>query len=284
MVYVGAGVGADIFPLWNKLVEDLLKEAEITLSSEQSLLSNPRKAEIVKTAEPDIYKRVVRNAFGEWQPTIERVLAPLEKFELRGLITTNYDDALYSLFRHQDFELVTIRELHIQLLANQKRYVYHIHGLIRPDDPPENDLDIVLSFDEYEYYYRTLKIIPDFIRTAYGQNPIVFIGVSFEDKDVIDVLREVVHQEHLLSQTSLHAKPPMRLALMPLDIEVYEGRKRIDFEYIQSTEERLGNIGVTAIWFQKGKNYRGLADLLDKWALEASRRKKGILEQTPVTP
>ena len=71
---------------------------------------------------------------------------------------------------------------------------------------------------------------------------------------------------------------------MPLDIEVYEGRKRIDFEYIQSTEERLGNIGVTAIWFQKGKNYRGLADLLDKWALEASRRKKGILEQTPVTP
>lgn len=286
LLFVGAGVGANLFPVWKNLLRELLEEAGITLTSEQVLLSDPEKAQIVKDKDPAVYKRVVRRHFAAWQPTHERVLAPLERFNLRSIITTNYDDALLQRFQYHQFSTIVTNQLHVALLADSNKYIYHIHGAIRENEPPESDLNIILSQDEYDQYYKHTDVIPDFIKTAIGQYPTVFIGVSFGDKHVTDVLQKYTTQERLLVSNGTSPPSKERFALIPLEIENDEqqGRRILDFDYIDQKEEELQRLGITPVWFQRGSHYRGLSDLLEQWAKEAASVRQGIHEQRPVTP
>ncbi|MBZ9751758.1 SIR2 family protein [Deinococcus sp. HMF7604] len=283
LLFVGAGVGANLYPVWTKLIRELISEAEITLTKEQSQLSDPEKAWIVKQSNRLAYKKVVRRHFSKRQNTDERVLTPLERFNFRGIITTNYDDALSRRFRHYGFETVTTNQLHLRLLSEAQRYIFHIHGRIIEDEPEEADLDIVLAQDEYAKYYLDSDVIPDFLKTAIGQYAMVFIGVSFSDKHVVDVLKKYIAQERSLDASG---DSPIRYALMPIELEKHDKLKKriLDFDYIEEKEEELERLGIIPVWFQRGDNFRGLSDLLETWAESLKVQNKGIRETSPEKP
>jgi len=116
--------------------------------------------------------------------------AEIEKFKkltrsnLSGIITTNYDDFFenncddYKVFVGQD-ELVFSQ---IQGIAE----IYKIHGTV---DMPAS---IVINHDDYCSFKEKGKYLAAKLMTIFMEYPMIFIGYSLSDPDILSIIEDVV--------------------------------------------------------------------------------------------
>lgn len=285
LLFVGAGIGADIYPHWRDLLGKLLEKTQLVLTAEQQrLLTSPQIAQLIKEHNKEGYESVIRSHFETYQPLTERVINQLVELPVAGIITTNYDDALDEALAQKGFSSVPLPEIHSHLLNNGKKHIFHIHGLIKNSTGEGSDLAIILSEDEYRHYYVDHAIVKDFLQTALRQFNIIFIGFSLTDPYVMDVVREVKHLEGPHKNGPPAQQFVRRYAFLDVEISEESSRKFLDWQYLETKENNLKDYGITPLWFEKGAKYKGLQDVLKEWAQNLRNDTEGVAERMPVAP
>lgn len=102
-----------------------------------------------------------------------------------GIITTNWDSFLSEIL--PDFEVFIGQN---QLMFSDHASIgdiFKIHGCITK---PES---IVVTEEDYEQYHRKNQYLAAKLFTIFAEHPIVFLGYSISDKNIIEILSSIVN-------------------------------------------------------------------------------------------
>lgn len=96
-----------------------------------------------------------------------------------SVITTNYDQLVENIF---NFHPLVGNDI---LLSNPYGAIYKIHGCV---SHPEK---IIITSEDYEQFEENYELIRAQLISLFIHNPIIFLGYSISDKNIIDVLRTI---------------------------------------------------------------------------------------------
>lgn len=112
----------------------------------------------------------------------------LNKMAIRnisGIITTNYDQFLESIFK--DYSVFIGQEELIFSDIFQIGELYKIHGCV---SKPES---IVITYKDYEKFQKTSAYLTAKILTIFLEYPIIFIGYSIQDQNILNILESIAN-------------------------------------------------------------------------------------------
>jgi hypothetical protein len=211
IAFLGAGVSAPLYPLWTRLIGELIDAAASGLGDGQAetlralASQSPEEVvEIVRTAlGAGAYREVLRQVFRvrtdeetgrSWTPVQELVC----RCAFQAVVTTNYDPGIVDArmrvrpdvsatgFTTWEDELALDQWRTSDAFGEAKLPVLFAHGLhSRPDS-------IVLATTEYRRAYAGK--LPHVLATLVDAGHLVWLGFSFTDQRIATVLREVANR------------------------------------------------------------------------------------------
>lgn len=103
--------------------------------------------------------------------------------KIAGIITTNYDNLLESIFK--DFTVLIGQDS--MLVANTLSIfeIFKIHGDCRMPN------SIVLTEKDYDNFEKKLKYLSAKLLTIFVEHPIIFIGYGLGDVNILNILQEI---------------------------------------------------------------------------------------------
>lgn len=217
VAFIGAGMSARVgYGNWDELIDNLGKAGPDGAERQGAGTSTDRVADILWRAEhyrgeikPETrYYDLLRSHFAPREvekpdsATVDPCIESLAKLNFNYLITTNYDSSLeMALTRHPDkkrsLEIIQwtereeLRKLMLSFSSRDKRYLVYLHG--RWDRPDS----IVLSERDYVERYVTSDADVRKLFAIFSMRPVVFIGFSMTDPDVMSIFRQVnsIHRQ-----------------------------------------------------------------------------------------
>ena len=113
------------------------------------------------------------------------VLREVGRWRVSGVITTNYDNLLESVF--PEFKVFIGQDDLIFQRTFEVGEIYKIHGSV---DKPES---MVLDELDYKKLDETQEYLTAKLLTIFMEYPIVFVGYSLNDPDIQNILRSMAH-------------------------------------------------------------------------------------------
>lgn len=104
------------------------------------------------------------------------------KDKVSNIVTTNYDNLLEENFK---FDVLIGEEEMILSRFNQLGVLYKIHGCVTK---PES---IVLTMEDYEALRKRKKYLIAKLLTLFTEYPVIFVGYSISDPDIVDILTDI---------------------------------------------------------------------------------------------
>lgn len=113
----------------------------------------------------------------------------LEKFKklknkISAVITTNYDTFLEKSVFAEDFQVFVRQHELFSTDSYGIAEIYKIHGSVTDAD------SIVITEDDYAHFKESRKLIIAKMLTLFAEAPIIFMGYSFTDEDVREIIEE----------------------------------------------------------------------------------------------
>lgn len=112
------------------------------------------------------------------------LLSYLSKQNISGFITTNYDNFLESITT--DYKTFIGQEQLIFSPIQQMAEIFKIHGSA---DVPQS---IILTKSDYEKFDTASTYLVAKLMTIFVENPIIFIGYSIGDKNIQNIIKDIV--------------------------------------------------------------------------------------------
>lgn len=123
------------------------------------------------------------NKFVEGE-TIDKELKLLKKINIDGVITTNWDLLLESIFPEFN-KFIGQEELIFSELYSIGE-IYKIHGC------SSNPNSLVITEEDYQNYEERNEYLAAKLLTIFIENPIIFIGYSLDDKNIQSILKSII--------------------------------------------------------------------------------------------
>jgi hypothetical protein len=229
VAFLGAGVSVPLYPLWAKLIGQLVEAAAHGLTEPEAAtcraLAASSPEEVVEILRRSLgvaaYRETLRRVLGAktdevsgrtWTPHQELIC----RCNFKGVVTTNYDPGIVDArlrvrpgvtatgFTIWDDELGLDRWRTGRIFSDTELPVLYAHGYFnRPDS-------VVLATSEYRRAYegKLAKVLAGLV----DREHLVWIGFSFADQRVGAILREVA----LFSGTHIEPGPaPEHVVIMP---------------------------------------------------------------------
>ena len=178
-----------VFP---QLASELQKEFNTLYYSDESfetrVFTNDESNEIISN-KYDPFKYYVTKCtsqikIDESKPEYSELVSLLQnQNKIAGIITTNYDTCLESLFK--EFDVMIGQESMLLSNVNSIFEIYKIHGSI--SDPNS----IVFTKEDYDYFDNKLKYLSSKLLTIFVEHPIVFIGYGMGDPNIQDLFSAI---------------------------------------------------------------------------------------------
>lgn len=111
-------------------------------------------------------------------------LDALRALNIEGIITTNWDGLLESLF--PDYQVYIGQKSVIRQTPQNIAEIYKIHGCC--SDPNS----LVLTEEDYNHFRDTQAYLAAKLITIFVEHPVVFIGYSISDPNILDLLKAVL--------------------------------------------------------------------------------------------
>lgn len=115
---------------------------------------------------------------------LENEVELFKKVVVDGVVTTNWDNFLESLF--PDDKVYVGQEALLFSQIQGIKEIYKIHG------SAEEPTSLVLTAADYEQYGKTNPYLASKLLTFFVENPIVFLGYSLTDTNILDILHSVL--------------------------------------------------------------------------------------------
>jgi len=176
---MGSKIAEDFFNKWWDDAEfqksrDFISENNIELSTQ----SDPLKFELAKYIDKNL-------DFENLPKKLQKELEQFKKIQISGVITTNYDLLIETIFDDTLKRYVGQEEM----LFNKSYEVgeiYKIHGCC------SNFKSIVITEEDYKHFEETNLYLTSKLLAFFIEYPIVFIGYSFNDKNIHKILENIL--------------------------------------------------------------------------------------------
>jgi len=171
---VASQMAIDFYDVWwnNPKYEDSRKNYH--LFGEMKNITSPLKFEIMKYIE----------SFGFIDdPNILCEIDELKESTFDAIITTNWDRSLEKLF--PDYNVLVGQNDLINTNVKEILEIYKIHGCCSDFN------SMVLTFEDYEYFNKKNAYLASKLLTAFIEHPIIFLGYSVNDANIIDILKQI---------------------------------------------------------------------------------------------
>jgi hypothetical protein len=122
---------------------------------------------------------------GKLDTELQQEIELLKLAVIDGIITTNWDTFLSEIL--PDFEVFVGQN---QLMFSDHASIgdiFKIHGCITK---PES---IIVTEEDYEHYHKKNQYLAAKLFTIFAEHPVIFLGYSISDKNIIEILSNIVH-------------------------------------------------------------------------------------------
>jgi hypothetical protein len=198
VLFVGSGlsVGAK-YKSWEGLIQTLVEQAKkLPHARTQGIEDFEKEKDFFTLAEfarsalgPNQYAQILRNEYGrKTTPTAAHIA--IAKTRYRGIITTNYDRLLETVFTQvrgwapNDFTPETVSALATALYTPEP-FIFKLHGNIASAE------SIVLTSRDYDRLILRNPHVRSFLQAIFLNYTLLFVGYSIRDPDFQLVLREL---------------------------------------------------------------------------------------------
>jgi NAD-dependent SIR2 family protein deacetylase len=241
--FVGAGVSvAGGFPTWANHLRQQGTTAGIDSEQIETWLSAGLYEQVIghieKTFGPDVFAQEIRDAFSK-TGSIEDITLRIAELFSDTLITTNYDRLLEQVFdTGSETGLQVINGMTAMEKANSESVtIIKIHGDIKH---PQR---CILGKAQYDEAYGDKELdlerpIPKVLKYYFKNSSLLFIGCSLSNDRTIQVFK--------------HVKELVGDFLFPQHFTIEQAPETQE-ELVQRNAELL-KLGITAIWYEKGRH------------------------------
>lgn len=239
--FVGAGISSQIgFPTWKQHLIDQGKTSGIDASQVTKLLYDGQYEKVIEEIEDkgyrDAFLREIKDIFSE-------KLDPNDTYKLitdlfpNKVLTTNYDQTLeqaYHTFKSSKIQIIESSNI-LENLDYTRTTVIKLHGDI--NHPPK----CIISKKQYEDAYGLgsldlIKPIPTLLKSYFETKSLLFLGCSLNRDRTMEVFKAVKEENpnEVFSHFSLEGMPETK-------------------EELEARNNYLAGIGISAIWYPKGR-------------------------------
>jgi len=185
VIFVGAGVSKQSgIPLWGDVVKTIHDKLEKTFIDEKEYLKIPQL--YFNSRGKKEYNELVRRILKHDDRKPNEIHDLIVRLNPCNVITTNYDDLLERAFRSNgEFLEVVERDSDIPYVRNS-RMIIKMHGGFIHDN-------FVLKEDDYLNYSTNFPLIETYIKALIAKNVVLFIGYSYNDPDVKQIINWTKH-------------------------------------------------------------------------------------------
>lgn len=171
---IGSLIAEDFHSIWFK--EDVYRDSRKIYKEYITNSQSPFKIEIAKYMNK--YKGNILDNL-ECKEEID-LLKQLENRGIDGIITTNYDTLLESIFT--GFHVYVGQDELLFSNIFEMAEIYKIHGCCT------NPNSIVITDEDYKVFKEKNKYLAAKLLTIFMEHPIIFIGYSISDSNIIEIL------------------------------------------------------------------------------------------------
>ncbi|MCT0077749.1 SIR2 family protein [Lactococcus lactis] len=173
----------------SKLVDLVEKDLENIWITDDKFAHNRKKyseeylkkhTSVIKIEIAELIKKY-ENIIEEKKDEFEMLKAISEK-SISGVITTNYDELMEKVF---DFEVYESQQELIFHAKYNVGEVYKIHGSVN------NPSTIMINSNDYKEIEEKNKYIASKLLTIFIEHPIIFLGYSMQDEDILHILEDI---------------------------------------------------------------------------------------------
>lgn len=183
VLFCGAGVSQDRYPVWSKLVRDLA--ADVGLPTKNTDYLDLPQWYVEARGRDALERQLVRTYSASAEPTrLHRILA---RFPWDVVFTTNYDRLLEQAFEEQGREVdVVVEDPQIGRVAERSRTtLVKMHGCVsRPHS-------LVVTREDYDAYDRRHPATITYLQSLLCTRTFLFVGFSLRDPNFRNLYRIV---------------------------------------------------------------------------------------------
>lgn len=186
-----AGAGTSMCvggPSGEDLVKALLKKFECDCE-ERDIRGVSQDLLDLRKASREQVEDFIQGMLGRLEPN--DMIKKLCSYPWAACFTTNFDSVLPAAFRHNEREAIVVREDRpsVNILDPTKLHVFQVMGSI--EERTERRGRMVLTQQDYEQALSRRRMYFDLLAEATREGTAVFIGYSFNDRIILDILRDI---------------------------------------------------------------------------------------------
>lgn len=208
--------------------------------------------------------RYLRDAHEKANPELQQEISLLEKANIDGVITTNWDRFLEAIF--PKFTTFIGQDGLVAGRSHGIAEIYKIHGC---SSAPNS---LVLTEDDYTEYRRKNPYLSSKLLTIFIERPVIFLGYSLADPHIADILEDIIgcfpeksldflrdklifvewHREldePTITDSIIHKRIPVKLLRVSNFIDLYEvlseTKKRIPAHIFRRIKDELYELVIT---------------------------------------
>lgn len=208
--------------------------------------------------------RYLKNAHENIIPEVREEFALLEKANIDGVITTNWDCLIESIY--PKFTTFIGQDGLIAGRSHGIAEIYKIHGC---SSAPNS---LVLTSEDYAEYRRKNPYLSSKLLTIFIERPVIFLGYSLTDPHISDILEDIIEcfpeksleflrdklifvewhkelDEPTITDSVIHKRIPVKLLRVNNFVELYEvlseTKKRIPAHIFRLIKDELYELVVT---------------------------------------
>jgi len=202
--FIGSGVSVDSgYPTWEellkKVVESLDEPIKTSISKDKDFEFYCQQGNLIdcfsiieqKVGLTTLHQKIITE-INKRHPYDGELIKLVTDLPFAGYITTNYDNLIEGSLRNQNElgwqSIGNTLEESRKISGGVSKRIWHIHGSASLGNDKSK---LIVTRNDYDQLYNNNSLVTDQIKGLLSQHRIVFIGFSFRDPGVEDLLKRV---------------------------------------------------------------------------------------------
>jgi hypothetical protein len=196
--FVGAGMSKSSgFPLWGTFLCELTQNDLVVLERVEAAISEGRFSDAAQVISDDLDANIlgeqVENYFGAQTFSPEGPIQLLPELFRTGCVTTNFDHVLEKVFEDSELRFIEVFS-GSQIINAPRRAANGEHVLFKIHGTANNQMDRVLTTDDYNRAYGNNRTVPGTLNTLISNRSLLFLGCSLSVDRTVVAMQEI--KEH----------------------------------------------------------------------------------------
>lgn len=262
IAFLGAGISIPPAGTWKELVEKLANACNVPFNNNTQPKDFPDIIDRCIDTNIAVCDQTLRDELPELTNTSRTAIGQIHRFELKAIITTNFDPWIQKNSRESRYPHGIFDYPDLPLNSGLQGRIYYIHGCFNSSDLSHSIDKLILGRKSFEAAYSEDSLLPGFLLNTFVYENVIFIGFNVTEPHISKILR----QSMLIRNTIKGGSKPKRFNLVGFDPQE---RKPEVLARKKDEENEIKALDIEPVHFDNTKgDYSGIEELLDSWVKE----------------